>query len=450
MEIKLKNMLNLNGLKIYQINFMKNTLIIAIIFFTLSCNSNKTIIKDKKAIDSLVTNYIDNGSQALLLVWLEDKKGNSIYKFSDKNNNLVPNQNINENTWFRIWSMSKIVTISITMDLVEDGILKLDDPVSKYIPELDNIKVALTKKGTSLTSYIQNPENDKSNIDNPCPLKIIDKKSEMTILQLINHQAGFYYATTGIDCLDNGLIIKNLADSKNSNQFIERLSDLPLIDQPGNKDFYGLNTTVLGVVNERATGKTLDELVKNRITEPMKIKGLQYNKNVNTELLPVFSGADSIIRLANQGELDIMGKYVPGYGIDNELFLGGEGMIGTANGYADFLRMLLNHGELNGHRFLDESTVKEIYSPHSQLENEWGYNGYNLWVTSEIYKDKGYGDEGLWTGGGYEGTHFWIDPKRDFVGLIMSQMYQTPKAGYNRDNVIRGEIYKKIFENEKH
>ena len=66
------------------------------------------------------------------------------------------------------------------MDLVEDGILKLDDPVSKYIPELDNIKVALTKKGTSLTSYIQNPENDKSNIDNPCPLKIIDKKSTLS------------------------------------------------------------------------------------------------------------------------------------------------------------------------------------------------------------------------------------------------------------------------------
>ena len=46
-----------------------------------------------------------------------------------------------------------------------------------------------------------------------------------------------------------------------------------------------------------------------------------------------------------------------------------------------------------------------------------GYNGYNLWITSRLHKEKGYGDEGLWTGGGYEGTHFWIDPKRDFVGL---------------------------------
>ena len=285
--------------------------------------------------------------------------------------------------------------------------------------------------------------------DEPCPYQLVENKSEMTVLQLINHEAGFYYSTTGINCLDNILDSKNLAASKNSNELIQKLSELPLIDYPGNKHFYGLNTTVLGLVNERASGETLNELVKNRITEPLNINGLQYNKNLDTKLLPVFSGVDSIIRLANKGELDIMGSYVPGYGIENELFMGGEGMIGTADGYADFLRMLLNHGELNGHRFLEESSVREIYSPHTQLENDYGYNGYNLWVTSSLNKEKGFGDEGLWTGGGYEGTHFWIDPKRDFVGLIMSQMFETPSQGHGRDNEIRGEIYKQIFKNEE-
>ena len=184
-------------------------------------------------------------------------------------------------------------------------------------------------------------------------------------------------------------------------------------------------------------------------TIPMNIKGLKYNKDKNDELLPVFSGADDKIRYANSGELDIMGKYVPGYEPENKLFLGGEGMIATADGYTDFIRMLLNHGELNGYRFLNESTVKEMYSPHTQLENEYGYNGYNLWVTSELVKEKGEGDEGLWRGGGYEGTHFWIDPKRDFVGVIMSQMFETPKSGEGRDGKIVGEIYRQIFSNEK-
>lgn len=428
---------------------MKNTLFfLVLLFFFNSCNKKESLIYDSNSLDSLVSKYVDNGSQALLLVRLEDRNGNTIYQNSDKDYDLVPDHHINENTWFRIWSMSKIVTISLTMDLVEDGLLKLEDPVSKYIPELSGLKVALSNSNEALTNYGQTIENDNSEFQDPCPLKLVESNSEMTVLQLINHQAGFYYSTTGIECLDNALDSKNLAASKNSNELIQKLSELPLIDHPGNKDFYGLNTTVLGLVNERASGESLDNLVKNRITGPMKINGLQYNKNSDTKLLPVFSGVDSVIRLANDGELDIMGSYVPGYSIENKLFMGGEGMIGTADGYADFLRMLLNHGELNGHRFLNESSVKEMYAPHTQLENEYGYNGYNLWVTSDLYKDKGFGDGDLWSGGGYEGTHFWIDPKRDFVGLIMTQMFETPKAGHGRDNEIRGEVYRQIFKNE--
>ena len=428
---------------------MKNTLfLLVLLFFFNSCNKKESLIYDSNSLDSLVSKYVDNGSQALLLVRLEDRNGNTIYQNSDKDYDLVPDHHINENTWFRIWSMSKIVTISLTMDLVEDGLLKLEDPVSKYIPELSGLKVALSNNNEALTNYGQTLGNDNSEFQDPCPLKLVESNSEMTVLQLINHQAGFYYSTTGIECLDNALDSKNLAASKNSNELIQKLSELPLIDHPGNKDFYGLNTTVLGLVNERASGESLDNLVKNRITGPMKINGLQYNKNSDTKLLPVFSGLDSVIRLANDGELDIMGSYVPGYSIENKLFMGGEGMIGTADGYADFLRMLLNHGELNGHRFLNESSVKEMYAPHTQLENEYGYNGYNLWVTSDLYKDKGFGDGDLWSGGGYEGTHFWIDPKRDFVGLIMTQMFETPKAGHGRDNEIRGEVYRQIFKNE--
>lgn len=429
---------------------MKNSILtFAFLISIISCNKNESIISDTNTLDSLVSKYVDNGSQALLLVRLEDKNGKPIYQFSDKNIDLIPSQDINENTWFRIWSMSKIITISITMDLVEDGLLKLSDPVSKYIPEFKNLKVAIANNGESLINYGQALGNDKSLMDDPCPLKLVEIKSEMTVLQLINHEAGFYYSTTGVKCLDESLASENLATSKNSDELIHRLAKLPLIEQPGNKHFYGLNTTVLGLVNERASGESLDQLVKNRITEPMNIKGIQYKKNNDIELLPTFSGTDSIIRIANKGELDIMGQHVPSYNLDNELFMGGEGMIGTANGYADFLRMLLNHGELNGHRFLNESSVKELYAPHTQLNNEYGYNGYNLWITSNLYKEKGFGDEGLWTGGGYEGTHFWIDPKRDFVGLIMTQMFETPKAGHDRDNVIRGEIYRQIFKNEK-
>ena len=426
---------------------MKNIIYLNIVFLLIfSCNINFDIINDNESLNSTIYKYLENGSQAVLLVRLEDKNGNKIFQYVGKNDDLVKDQIIDENTWFRIWSMSKIVTISVTMDLVEDGIISLDDLVSTYIPEFNNLNVAVTNDGGSIIDYLR--LENKINLNDPCPLNIVERKSEMTILQLINHEAGFYYGTTGIKCIDEALVSKDLANAKDSDEFIKKLIELPLIDQPGYKEFYGLNTTVLGIVNERATGKTLSDLVKNRITIPMNIKGLKYNKDKNDELLPVFSGVDDKIRYANSGELDIMGKYVPGYEPENKLYLGGEGMIATADGYTDFIRMLLNHGELNGYRFLNESTVKEMYSPHTQLENEYGYNGYNLWVTSELVKEKGEGDEGLWRGGGYEGTHFWIDPKRDFVGVILSQMFESTKLGEGRDEKIVGEVYRQIFKNE--
>ena len=258
---------------------MKNILFpLLILFFFNSCNEKESFIYDSNSLDSLVTKYVDNGSQALLLVRLEDINGNTIYQNSDKDNSLVPDHDINENTWFRIWSMSKIVTISLTMDLVEDGLLKLDDPVSKYIPELSDLKVAVSKNGKPLTDYGQGLESKQSKNQSPCPFEFVENKTEMTVLHLINHEAGFYYSTTGIECLDNALDSKNLAASKNSIELINKLSELPLIDHSGNKHFYGLNTTVLGLVNERASGESLDILVKNRITQPMNIKGLQYNK----------------------------------------------------------------------------------------------------------------------------------------------------------------------------
>ena len=91
---------------------MKNLLfLLVLLFFFNSCNESESFIYDSNSLDSLVTKYVDNGSQALLLVRLEDRNGKTIYQNSDKNNELISNHDINENTWFRIWSMSKIVTI---------------------------------------------------------------------------------------------------------------------------------------------------------------------------------------------------------------------------------------------------------------------------------------------------------------------------------------------------
>ncbi|MFL2617071.1 MAG: serine hydrolase domain-containing protein [Flavobacteriaceae bacterium] len=410
-----------------------------LLLFFFSCKvEDKPIVFDKLEFNKVIDKYVENESLAVLHVYLEKLDGTPLYSNSRQDFSYIGDF-IDENTWFRIWSMSKIVTISLAMDLIEEGVINMNDDVADYIPELKNLKIAKGPNGEKLYDA-QNPN---------CPLTFSDENYVMTINDLINHKAGFYYATTSSNCLNELISSKNLASSKNSIEFINKLSQLPLILNPGESSFYGLNTTVLGFVLEKASGKTLRQLLKEKIIDPFGIEGLDFVKNDSIKLLPVFSSADKIVRKAKNGELDIFGLDVPVYNNKNELFLGGEGMIATSNGYADFLRILLNKGSLNGRVFLNKSTINEISSPHTQIDSYDGYNGYNLWVTNENYIKDGIGDSNLWTGGGYEGTHFWIDNKRGFVGLIMTQIFDESGLQDKFRNEIRGTIYKEIFKNEK-
>ena len=397
-------------------------------------------INNKSQIDSITQTFIDREIYPFIYSRVEDSNGTVVYENLAKNERLLANENIDGDSWIRIWSMSKIVTICLALDLMEDGLFSLNDSVTKFIPEFNNLKVACDKDSIQL---VNSRWYEDSTMKSPCPLAYLDNDSAMTVLHLLNHQAGFYYSTTNIDCLDSVIANENLAAAENSQDLINKLAKLPLFQHSGSSYYYGTNTTVLGLVCERATGKTLAQLVKERITEPMKIKGLAYDLPQGATMLPRFSGKDSILRIAEEGELDIFGQDVPDYRPEHQLYLGGEGMIATANGYSDFLRMLLNKGKLNGYRFLEESTIKDLTAPHTQKDNSYGYNGYNLWISSEIYLEKGYGEEGLWMGGGYEGTHFWIDTKRGLVGTIMTQMFWVFDGayGYSKDNRIRGAIY---------
>ena len=414
------------------------------------------LLKHPEKVNTVIEEYVSNGSFPLLYMRMENKAGEVIYEHQAINDSLLPNTKIDGDTWFRIWSMSKIITISLLLDLVEDGILDLNDPITDYIPEFKDLKVAVDANGKSLASiandyfkeagfgagsYENNPLLGEQN----CPWQLIDNPNPITVEHLINHQAGFYYATTPFSCLNQLIDSLDMNGLNTNEEVIKNMAQLPLIMVPGSNEFYGTNTTVLGFVAERASGKTLAELLEERIKKPMNIKGLRYKKSADINLLPTFSGKDGNLRFAHPGELDIMGAHTIDYRPESKTYFGGEGMIGTANGYADFLRMLLNHGTLNGHRFLEETSVEQMYAPHTQLDNEWGHNGYNLWVSSAKDLEMGYGDEGLWRGGGYEQTHFWVDPKRDFVALIMSQMFAVPEAGQNRDNRIRGAVYEQLL-----
>jgi len=427
--------------------FLSLIAILSLTILTISCaekdNVSQVNISSPDKLNEILNHYVDNGYYPFIYARLEDLDGNVLYQHSAVNEDLLPNTKVDGDTWIRIWSMSKIVTISVALDLMEDGLLKLDDPVSMYIPEFENLPVAISNDGKSLNDM------EWGNRDGSCPIQLIENDSIMTVRHLINHQAGFYYATTGFPCLDSMVAEQNLPTASNSDELIDRMSKLPLVQHSGIGYFYGTNTTVLGVIAERITGKSLKQLVKERVTDPMKIEGLQYGLPQGKKLLPKYTGRDSILREANDGELDIFGPDVPDYDLNHQLYLGGEGMVASADGYADFLRMLVQRGNLNGYDFLDEETVEDIYAPHTQLDNPYGHNGYNLWVSSDSMRIKKQGDAGLWIGGGYESTQFWADPKRNFVAVIMSQNNEIQNPGYEAYDKFRGEVYQQIMGNEK-
>lgn len=400
-------------------------------------------ITDKAALDSVLESYVSEGFYPFLYARLEDKEGRLLYEHSVKNDTLIPDLEIDEDSWIRIWSMSKIVTISLALDLVERGIMTLNDPVTKFIPEFNSLKVAQSNTGEELIAIPWEAEHSAH-----CPVNFVEPDSEMTVLHLINHQAGFYYATTGFSCIDSLVASQELPSARNSEELIDKLSQLPLIQHPGTGYFYGTNTTVLGLVAERATGTSLKELIETHITGPLNITGLQYGLPEQASLPPRISGKDSLLRPAQPGELDIFGPKVPDYELDHPLYLGGEGMVATAKGYAKFIRMLLNRGELNGYRLLEPETVSDMHAPHTLLDNPYGYNGYNLWVSGDTLREQGVGEAGLWIGGGYEGTHFWVDPKREFVGVIMTQMSFIPPGKAPRDDAFRRALYQQFWKAE--
>lgn len=399
-------------------------------------------VPDPDTLDAVLDRFVADSHYPFLYARLEDRDGNVAYEHSVVNRDLLPDAQIDGQSWIRIWSMSKIVTISVVLDLVEDGVLSLEDPVASYIPELSDMQVAVTSDGRSLA------ELDFGQADPACPFELVPADTVMTVRHLINHEAGFYYATTGMPCIDSALADSNVVTAADSDEFIARLADLPLIQHPGTTYYYGTNTTILGMVAERATDLSLKQLVEERLTGPLGIEGLQYDLPQDTDLPPRISGQGGSLRPAYPGELDIFGPDVPDYDPEHELYLGGEGMVATADGYADFLRMLLNHGTLDGTRLLETSTVEDIYAPHTQLDNPEGHNGFNLWVTGEPTRTREQGEEGLWVGGGYEGTHFWVDPKREFVGIIMSQIFWINEGGYGRDEAFRGELYRQFWAEE--
>jgi CubicO group peptidase (beta-lactamase class C family) len=312
---------------------------------------------------------------------------------------------------FRIASQSKAITATAVMMLWEEGKFRLDDPISKYIPEFAHPKVLKTFQYKD-TSYTTTPAS-----------------GEITIRQLLSHTSGLgygiidgdeqikmIYQKAGVtDLFTTGKV--TIAES------VKKLAKLPLHHQPGEKFTYSEGLDVMGYLIEVVSGMPFDQYLRKHLFEPLGMNDTWF-------YLPS-DKANRLVSVQQKNEQGAWTRYPvtfydPDYPVKGAktFFSGGAGLSSTAKDYATFLQMYLNGGELNGVRILSRTTVSTILS--NQTGNIWGgpekFFGLAFSVLTQRGEELGgLGSAGTFEWGGYFNTQYFADPREKIIGILMKQ-----------------------------
>lgn len=341
-----------------------------------------------------------------------------------------------KDTIFRDFSMTKPVTGTAMMILYEQGKWLPSDPIAKYVPEFAHLKV-YAGEGAD------------------CKPILVDPDHAPTMRELMTHTAGFTYGFFGDTPVDKMYREAHLFDSKDLHEFIDRISQLPLLYQPGKGWTYSMSMDIEGYIVERLSGKSLPDFVRDNIFVPLDMKDAGFY--VPAEKRSRFA---SVYTTGPNGELVEVGKSPTGrsndYAVQPTLPSGGGGMLSTAEDYYRFATMLLNDGELDGKRILSPATAKLMMSNHvptelltgkfgigSQLMRPgfgYGYNGAVVFDPAEANLSDGKG-EFFWDGAA--GTWFWVDPANDivFIGMIQRMLGPaSPNLEYESRAIVYGAL----------
>lgn len=311
---------------------------------------------------------------------------------------------MSEDAIFRIASMSKLITSVAAMLLYEEGHFFLTEPVSKYIPELADMRVAIF--------------GDEGEIINTVPAQ-----TPITVQHLLTHTAGFTYGK-GYPGLDNLYENSNLDTSQRDlHSIITELSKLPLAFQPGSKWEYSFSTHVLGYLVEVVSGQRLDDFCRERIFEPlgMSDSGFYVAPDKLDRFATLYHYKDSKLIPANKTR-------ARSYTAAPLACSGGGGVVSTIGDYSKLLQMLLNGGEFNGVNLLSRKTVELMMQNHLTgiAKNKWykSYAGFGL--GGAVMDDVGIGGEltskGMFWWSGIFNTYFFVDPEEQMFGLVMLQI----------------------------
>jgi len=334
---------------------------------------------------------------------------------------------------FRICSMTKAITSLAVMMLYEEGHFLLDDPVSKYIPEFKNPKVIV--KPASGASYS------------------IPATKEITIRNLLTHTAGLTYhwnAELGAMYKDANVAHGLLPYDGTIGDSVKHLAALPLLFNPGERFEYGLNVDVLGYLVEVVSGKTLDEFLRTRIFEPLSMKDTYFfvpqNKLNRLAAAYTWYPEKGLSRFPDKPIVEGNFAYAADYPYSGgkKLYAGGAGLSSTALDYARFCQMMLDNGKAGGTRLVSRKTV-ELMS-HDQLGATSPGQGFGLGFGVDGIKTplSELGSAGQYNWGGFFYTAFVIDPKEQMITVFMAQLH--PTGDLNLDRLFHALAYQAIVD----
>jgi CubicO group peptidase (beta-lactamase class C family) len=362
-------------------------------------------------------------------VMLIQQHGQPVYFESFGVRDVAARLPMTADTIFRLYSMSKPITSVAAMMLVEDGKLRLEDPVSKYIPAFADVKVGVEKPDES-----GKPALTLEPLNRP-----------ITIEDLLRHTSGLTYGFIGDSAVRKLYANSDLFDGDFDNaEFAERLAKLPLAEQPGTRWDYGHSTDVLGRVIEVVSGKSLYRFEKERLLDPLGMTDT------------AFYVADAAKRPLIAEPMPDDRFVTPVAGIRDPMMRrrwesGGAGMVGTIGDYARFSQMLLNGGTLDGRRYLKPETITLMTSDHIGPETKIGHDyfyfpgassGFGLGFAVRISPYPGTSwPLGEYRWDGIAGTFFFIDPKDDMFVIFM---VQTPSERGRIQLALKTLIYQAL------
>jgi CubicO group peptidase (beta-lactamase class C family) len=316
---------------------------------------------------------------------------------------------------FRIYSMSKPLTGVAMMILFEQGKWRLDDPVTRYVPEFKNLKVMVADDGEGHITRVE------------------DMKRPPTMREIMSHTAGFGYGLGDKHPVDKLYREKKVLGSTGLHQMIERTATIPLMFQPGTDWSYSSAVDIQGYIVEKLSGKPFGEFLQENVFGPLKMKdtGFYTGPAKAGRLAAVYAGDPKTGKIAEAKEL--FGSDMPDYSKPPAMESGGGGLVSTTIDYARFCQMMLNKGELDGVRILSPASVELMDTnviPKDVLVKSNGSIGIRfneaVGFGLDFQVDKDPRAAGSLEGkntmswGGAAGTWFWIDPTNDvlFVGMI--------------------------------